>query len=229
MSYETYVSRTSRWLKGFDRSVSRVKHVLAARYGEKEAHALIRESRQEYVDLIPQIPYIGDRNPLLVFLLPASRYLAIYRTFQRHGKTVEEAGRLAYEIGQAEFEAIPGWVRRVIEVLWFSRWFTRRLQRRVASSQEREYPGGYVLAYVEGDGQDFDYGIDYIECASCTFLSAQGAPELAPYVCAVDKVASEMLGWGLRRTMTLAQGGERCDFRFKKGAETSVMMPESLR
>ena len=99
----------------------------------------------------------------------------------------------------------------------------------VLSSLEREYPGGYVLAYVEGDGQDFDYGIDYIECASCTFLSAQGAPELAPYVCAVDKVASEMLGWGLRRTMTLAQGDERCDFRFKKGAETSVMMPESLR
>ena len=105
----------------------------------------------------------------------------------------------------------------------------RRLQRRAASSLEREYPGGYVLAYVEGDGRDYDYGIDYIECASCKFLNAQGAPELGPYVCAVDKIASEMLGWGLRRTTTLAQGGERCDFRFKKGAETNVTIPQSLQ
>jgi hypothetical protein len=228
MSHETYASRKSRLLKEFDRSVSRVKQVLVARYGEEEANTLMRESRHVYQDLIPQIPYIGDRNPLLIFLLPASRYLAIYRTFQKHGRTVEEAGRLAYEIGEAEFEAIPGWVRRVIGVLWFSRWFTRRLQKRAASSQERKYSGGYVLAYVEGNGQDFDYGIDYIECASCKFLNDQGATELGPYVCAVDKVASEMLGWGLRRTMTLAEGGERCDFRFKKGGKTCVTIPQSL-
>lgn len=135
MSHETYASRKSRLLKGFDKSVSRVKQVLVARYGEEEANTL---------------------------------------------------------------------------------------------SQERKYAGGYVLAYVEGDGQDFDYGIDYIECASCKFLNDQGATELGPYVCAVDRVASEMLGWGLRRTMTLAEGGERCDFRFKKGGKTCVTIPQSL-
>jgi hypothetical protein len=229
MSYEAYVSPKSRLLKDFDRSVSRVKHVLIARYGEEEANTLILKSRQKYEDLIPQIPNIGDRNPLLIFLLPTTRYLAIYRTLQKHGRTVEEAGRLVYEIGEAEFEAIPGWVRRVIGILWFSRWFAKRLQKRAASSQERKYSGGYVLVYVEGDGQDFDYGIDYIECASCKFLNEHDAAELGPYVCAVDKVASEMLDWGLRRTMTLAEGGERCDFRFKKGGKTYVTIPQSLR
>lgn len=228
MSYESYVSRKPRLLKDFDRSISRVKQVLIARYGEEEANTLMRESRQKYEELIPQIPYIGDRNPLLVFLLPTSRYLAIYRTFQEHGRTLEETGRLVYDIGEAEFEAIPGWVRPAIEVLWFSRWFTKRLQKRAASSQERKYSGGYVLAYVEGDGRDFDYGIDYIECASCKFLKEQDAAELGPYVCAVDKVASEISGWGLRRTMTLAEGGERCDFRFKKGGKTCVTIPQSL-
>ena len=229
MSYETYVSRKSRLLKDFDRSVSRVEQVLIKHYGEEVANTLIRESRQKYEDLIPQIPYIGERNPLLIFLFPASRYLAIYRTFKKHGKTVEEAGRLVYEIGEAEFEAIPSWARRAIGVLWFSRLFTKRLQKRAVSSQERKYSGGYVLAYVEGDGQDFDYGIDYIECASCKFLNEQDAAELGPYVCAVDKIASEMLGWGLRRTMTLAEGSERCDFRFKKGGRTCVTIPQSLR
>jgi hypothetical protein len=84
-------------------------------------------------------------------------------------------------------------VRRVNGVLWFSRWFAERLQKRAKSSQERRYPGGYVFAFIEGDGLDFDYGIDYIECASCKFLNEQDAPELIPYVCAVDKVATFML------------------------------------
>jgi len=229
MSRESYVSRRSKLLKDFDRSVSRVKRVLIARYGEDEANTLIRESRQKYEELIPQIPIIGDRNPLLIFLLPASRYLAIYRTFQKHGRSVEEAGRLAYEMGEAEFKAVPGFARRLIGVLWFSPLFTKRLRKRTILSQERKYPGGYVLAYVEGDGLDFDYGIDYVECASCKFLDEQDASELAPYVCAVDKVASEMLGWGLCRTMTLAEGGEKCDFRFKKGGKTRVPIPQSLR
>lgn len=102
------------------------------------------------------------------------------------------------------------------------------MKKRAASSQEREYSGGYVLTYIEGDGKDFDFGIDYIKCAACKFLDEQNAAELSPYVCAVDKVASEMLGWGLRRTTTLAEGGERCDFRFKKGGKTRVRIPESL-
>ena len=229
MPYENYVSRKSRLLKDFDKSVARVKRMLISRFGEEQANALIRESRQEYEALIPQIPYIGDKNPLLIFLLPTSRYLAIYRVLQKQGRTVEDAGKLIYEMSEAELKAIPGVVRRVIGYLWFSRWFLGRLKKRATESQERKYPGGYVLTYVEGNGQDFDYGIDYTECASCKFLSVQNALELAPYVCAVDKVASEMMGWGLSRTMTLAEGREKCDFRFKKGGKTDVAMTQSLR
>ena len=228
MSYETYISRKSQLLKAFDRSVSRAKQGLIARYGEAETITLMHESRLMYEDIIPEIPYIGNRNPFLIFLIPASRVVAIYRTFQKHGRTVEETGQLIYEIGEAEFKAIPGWVQRLIEVLWFSRWFTNRLQKRAASSQKRKYAGGYVLTFVKGDGQDFDYGIDYSECATCKFLNEQGAAELSPYLCAVDQVASEMLGWGLRRTMTLAEGGKKCDFRFTKGGKTSLTLPQSL-
>ena len=117
--------------------VSLVEPVLVARYGE-EADGLIQASRQKYCDLIPQIPYVGDNNPLVnVFFLPASRHLGIYRAFQEHDKTVEEIGRLVYEIGEAELNAIPSIVRRTVRMVWFSRWFTTRLQKRAAVSQER--------------------------------------------------------------------------------------------
>jgi hypothetical protein len=227
MTRESYVSRKSRLLKAFDRSVARAKRMLISSFGVEQANAVIRGSRKEYEALIPQIPYIGDKNPFLIFLLPTSRYLALYRALQRQGQTVEDAGQLVYAMSEAELKAIPGLVRRLIGYIWFSRWFLRRLKKRANESQERKYPGGYVLTYVDGNGQDFDYGIDYTECASCKFLSSQNALELAPYVCAVDKAASEMLGWG-RRTMTLAEGREKCDFRFNKGGTTDVEIPQSL-
>ena len=194
MTSENYVSRKFQLLKNFDRAIARVKPVLISRYGEEQANTLIRESRQEYEDLIPQIPYIGDKSPFLIFLLPTTQYLAVYRALKRHSRTVEEAGQLIHDMSEAELKAIPGWVRRVMGYLWFTPWFMKRVKRQAIESQARKYAGGYVLTYVEGDGQEFDYGVDYTECASCKFLIAQDAFELAPYVCAVDKVASEMFG-----------------------------------
>jgi hypothetical protein len=226
--HENYVSRKTSLLREFDKSIKRVRPTLVARFGQEQADSLIVDSSQEYERLVPEIPYIGERNVMLFFLLPTSRYLAVYRTLQRHGRPLEEAGQVVYEMGEAAIRAVPGVARQAIGYLWFSSLFQRRLKRRAAESLARQYPGGYVFHFVEGDGQDFDYGVDYIECASCKFLKAQGAPELTPYACAVDKVASEMLGWGLSRTMTLAEGHDRCDFRFKKGGKTCVPLPPAL-
>lgn len=227
MAVENYIKRKSRLLKSFDKSIARAEFLIISHYGEEQANTIMDESRQEYENLIPQIPYIGDKNPFLIFLLPTIRVLAIYRVLQKQGHTVESVGQLIYEMTKVELKALPGFIRRIIGYLWFSSWLLSRLQKRAKKSQEREYPGDFVFTYVEGDGQKFDYGINYIECANCKFLRAQGALELAPYICATDKIASEMLGWGLSRTMTLADGNEKCDFRFKKGGKTFVQGPQS--
>ncbi len=229
MAYGAYLSRKSKLMRDFDKMAARIKPGLLSRYGEEQIQDLIRESRQEYEALIPQIPFIGEKSPFLIFLLPTSRYLAVYRVLRRQHRPVEEAGEMIYEMNEAELKAIPWYARRTIGFLWFSRWFKRRLKIRAKESQERRYPEGYVLNYVTGDGQTFDYGIDYTECGGWKFLQAQDAQALAPYVCAMDKTASELLGWGLIRTTTLAQGGEKCDFRFKKGGKTRVALPPSLK
>ena len=228
MSNENYLFRKRRLLRNFDISISRVKPSLLGWLGEVRTGRLFYQARQEYEVLIPRIPYIGRNNPLLMFLLPATRYLAVYRALQEQGFGVEEAGRLSFLIGTEEIRALPNITRRFISYLWFTPWFRARIKRRAVKSHQRRYPGDYVLNYVAGDGCEFDYGVDYLECASCKFLEAENASELTPYVCAVDKTASELLGWGLQRTMTLAEGSHRCDFRFKKGRETQVVTPLSL-
>lgn len=229
MTERNYSSRKSSLMRSFDKDLARIRPELVARYGELQAERLISESRQEYAGLIPEIPFIGERNIMLIFLLPAGRYLALYRAMSNRGYPAEEAQQVVYRTGEAGVRAVPAVARWATGRLWFSRWFLRRLRRRAAESQQGKYPDGYVFRFVEGDGLDFDYGVDYTQCAACQFLEAQNALEMAPIVCAVDKVASEMLGWGLRRTTTLAEGHERCDFRFKKGGRTGVPLPAVLQ
>ena len=222
MGEPNYLSRRSRLVKGFNKSLRRIKPLLVSRYGEARARHLIKDAGMVYEDLIPQVPYIGENSPFLVFLLPTVKCLALYRALQRQGGTVDEAGRLIYEMSEIELKAIPSVVRRLMGFLWFSPWFKNRARKRAASSQAREYPGNFVMQYVEGDGKRFDYGVNYTECANVKFLRSQGAMELAPYICATDKLSSEFLGWGLHRTKTLAEGADQCDFRFKKGGGTSI-------
>jgi hypothetical protein len=223
MRDDNYISRKKQLLKSFDKAIAPSKRVLIYRLGNEQANSLINESRREYEALIPQIPFIGNKNPLLIFLLPTSRYLAIYRVLRRMGLTVEEAGQIISQMNEAELKSIPVFVRCIIGYLWFSPWLIRRFKKRAKESQEREYPAGYVLTFIEGDGRKFDYGFDYTECAGCKFLNEQNASELAPLMCALDKTVSDTLHWGLTRTMTIAEGFEKCDFRFKKGGKTNII------
>jgi hypothetical protein len=222
MKENNYISRKRQLLKSFDRTMTRGKRVLICHYGVERATAWINEARHEYEALIPRIPFIGRRSPFLVFLLMASRYLAVYRVLQRNELTIEEAGQIIYKMNESEWNVVPRLLCRIISYLWFSELFKNRLRKRAKESQENKYPGGYVLTFIEGDGQSFDYGIDYTECAACKFFNRQGAPELALVMCSFDKSASEILGWGLTRTMTIANGDRKCDFRFKKGGKTNI-------
>ena len=93
------------------------------------------------------------------------------------------------------------------------------------SGLEGQAPGkAHVLEvrYLIGDGEGFDWGVDYVSCGNYEFMKQQGAEEFAPYVCLSDMALGEALGWGLTRTQTLADGCDRCDFRFKQGGGTHI-------
>ena len=228
MAQAGYTSHKNKLLRSFDKLLARVQPWVKNWLGEEQAARFMRDSRQEYETLIPRIPFIGNSYQALSFYRPVTRYLAVYRVLQKQGRTVEDAGRLIYRMGTEEALAIPPFGRRLMEILWFSGWFRRLVKRRAIKSQQRIYPADFVMNYVEGNGQEFDYGVDYVECANCKFLQAENAFEIAPYVCATDKPISELMGWGLSRTTTIADGSPTCEFRFKKGGMTKVVIPHSL-
>lgn len=222
-STETYfISRKSKLLKDFDNLMKKARNVLIKQYGKKFSETIVSEACREYSKLIPKIPYVGQSRIFIQFIIGTAQSLAIYRVIASHGKTVEEAGKLYYLLCESVLNSYPRIVHQLIGNLMFSKFFLRTAKKRALESQKRLYPGGYVFSFIDGDGREFDYGVDYSECGSCKFLSEQGASELAPYICTADIIYSKLFGWGLIRTKTIAEGFEKCDFRFKKGGETRV-------
>ena len=222
-----YIAHKKRFLWEFD-LVAKSSRSVVAGYFDEDARALIAETRREFEDLIPQFPYIGGKQPHTEFMVFTGMLLAVYRVSKAHGKTAEQTGEMVFEMGRAFLNSFPTFLLRLLMPLNFSRRYLDLIRKGAIESQQRKYPEGNVIDFVEGDGVTFDYGVDYLECASCKFLAKQGTPEIAPYLCPVDILFSEALGWGLMRTTTLAGGADRCDFRFKKGGPTRVAVPAAL-
>ena len=61
-----------------------------------------------------------------------------------------------------------------------------------------------------------------------TILNAQGAPELAFYLCWLDYPMFNVMKVGLIRTETIAQGCERCNFRFCRWEDRVEVTPDFL-
>ena len=219
-----YYSRSKeKLLNDFDNTSALMKTSLIARYGKEFAGTLQRESRQEYEKLIPEIPYIKGLRARLFnsFLLITAQELATYKTIKKHGKTPEEAWELCHEALRLRMAEIPQWKRWLLKRFMFS-----HLMRKVVASrarrQQKVHFGDFEVEYLIGEGDEFNFGVNYLQCGNLTFLKRHGGDEFAPYVCMSDIVLSDTMGWGLIRTQTLADGCNHCDFRFKKGAATQI-------
>ena len=219
-----YINRKLALLKEFDDTVRIWSPVVHGLYGEINAYRILQEARAAFEALIRQIPYIGgDANRRTVTFVESIRYLAFYRAMKKYGKTAEETGKVL-------FDALVAQVNKKQQKTPPAEWkntekYFKEREKGAEESQERRYPGDYVYKFVSGDGKKFDYGYDYSECASVKFFQAQKADEFMPFYCYLDYPVCGARGLGLSRTMTLAEGHEKCNHRFKPGRETKLAWP----
>ncbi|MBI5950284.1 MAG: L-2-amino-thiazoline-4-carboxylic acid hydrolase [Chloroflexi bacterium] len=217
-------SDTSYWqenytqlMDDFNAILNPVCDEIVALCGEQEASAIMDESRKAYEVLLPQVPFIGgDDNSLTETLYMSATALASYQVMLSHGQPLEEVGRILYRATESLFNfndplasaqsRNPTGKAAQDEFRRMAKW-----------SEQSPYPDDWKLTFVEGDGENFDFGVDYTECGIVKFYQSQQADKLAPYLCLGDFPLSQALDTGLVRTTTLARGGPCCDFRFKAG------------
>lgn len=224
-----YLRNKPRIMREVRVAIPHFRKLFVKAYGKDAGEAIAKETMQRFEALLPDIPYIGgDENHLTMNLYMTAAMLAMYQSLRARGESVAEAARLIY-LGTSSFYS--GFPSRLL-LRWQGRkqFSRKRIDQRkhdAAVSQQRRYPDDWVFNIVEGDGQTFQWGMDYTECGIVKYLSRQDAPELAPYLCWIDYPVFAAMRVKLIRTETLAQGGQKCDFRFCQGQAVQIT-PEFL-
>ena len=196
-----------RLVAKFDRRLKRSGEFLDDRFGGETAAVMRGEVLNEYRRLIPEVPYIGGRrNMLSGTLMGTPQPLAVYRVVIKHGGSVEDVGEMLHRFMRAEMDRVPMMLRHLMGRYRFSRLKIRQFERAARRSQARRYPGDWVFQVIEGDGTTFDTGVDHTECGIVKYLCAEGADELCPYICELDYLLAEAMGYGLTRYQNAVLG-----------------------
>ena len=220
-SREYYLSHKSEILMQFDTHAKAWRPFLVSRYGDEFADAVLRETRQQYEVLIPTIPYIGgDENPMTRDLVRSTTSLVLYKVMKARGKTAEEVGKIVYDAVVVSVSQLPPPPGPELSAAYIAEG-----KKQGRKSQERRYSEDWVWEFVEGDGVEFDYGRDFLECGTQKLYHAHDADEFLPFYCYLDFVTHRTIGWGFARTKTLAEGDKLCNFRSKKSRETKREWP----
>ncbi|MFC1719419.1 L-2-amino-thiazoline-4-carboxylic acid hydrolase [Candidatus Poribacteria bacterium] len=222
-----YTSRKPEILAIFDTHAQAWRPFLVSRYGDEFTEAVLKAAREEHEALIPQIPYIGgDENNMTRHLVRSTTSLVFYKAMKTRGRTAEETGKIIYDAVVEQVSKPDAPIRRRRAESAEEGMARRREEAR--RSQEHRYPGDWLYEAVEGNDIEFDYGIDFLECGTQKLYHAHNADEFLPFYCFLDFVTSKATGSGLARTMTLAEGYEKCDFRYKRGRKTYPEWPPSF-
>ena len=94
----------------------------------------------------------------------------------------------------------------------------RKMQKRKkweVQSHLRRYENDWVVDILEKT-DEFELGYNYYQCGVCKLCADENCPELAKYLCQLDFVMADMMGITLKRTQTIAEGAQYCDFRYSK-------------
>lgn len=179
--------------------------------------------RKHFEALLAKMPDPGWRAPTMrAFSTSGALYVAVYLAMRERGADAKAAWSVCEKATASHFARMKGMERSAASSGMFS-WPMRYLVRSLEARSKEAPVGGWAARYVP-PSESSDYGVDYDRCAIHQLAIDADAADFAPYICNADAIGSQEFGWGLVRTETLAQGGTRCDFRFKKGGETKVRL-----
>jgi hypothetical protein len=213
----------SRVLRELDGWLPDLRDALAAHEPAETVEAVLAETRAKLVEILPKAEDPGWTAPhMRAFTIGGAIYVAFYLALAPRGRDAAWVWSVCDVATRSHFARMGAIEKKLASDGLFG-WPMKALSRWLASRSVQTPVGGWVFRFVEGGGDaGFEYGVDYERCAIRELAIASGAAELAPYICLADVPGSEAFGWGLERTETLAQGGKRCDFRFRRGRETRV-------
>lgn len=201
----------------FESHAATINRYLSDKYDTATADKVCNVARGEYDKLIALLPDIGgEAHPGFKWLTLAALWVAFLRPLNALAHGVEETARVFYDAFVAELEKRPR-----EELIRQGEWlFTQQyadMMQIWSAHTKTQSTGDWVVDFVPEQADRFDHGLDFHYCPCLEFFKSQGAESLAPFFCLLDFPENRLMESGLKRTKTLAQGDDHCDFRYKRG------------
>ncbi|MEE9377586.1 MAG: L-2-amino-thiazoline-4-carboxylic acid hydrolase [Candidatus Lokiarchaeia archaeon] len=224
-----YIKNKSGLMKQFEFSLKIAKDLLMESFIESKSEDLINQMRKEYEDMLTKMTDIGgSRNHFISTLTAKVSLLAIFRILEKEGYTYREIGEFNNRFKEIEtkndMEKAEKSGGNLLDVI-FSDAYINSLKRHCDNSQKRKYSDNWVMEFMDGTNEDFDYGFNVSECAILKAYKKLGAEKYVPFACLLDHAYAHVLGYGLSRNQTIANGASGCDNRYTRNGNTPKAWP----
>lgn len=134
-------SNQKRQLWVFDFVFRSIKKKLVAHHDEPFAEEIVNQSRKNFQELLPQLPYVGGmKNYFSPIVLVNGWIIAMYKAMQEQGKIAEETIRVWAEATDDLFGKMPAWLARLGGKMIMSKPVINGFRKQAYISQERKYP-----------------------------------------------------------------------------------------
>ena len=212
-------------MNNFNNHIDTFRRVLISRLGIPKTKRILIDMKEEYEKLLPDIIAINSqKNFMLREIKNISIALAFVKALKYNNYSKTEISSCIFELHKEYYrKAMKSKLNfmRFIFII-FSTFPINKLYQMVIRRYElllnnTEKALNFKLKYVDGKGKDFDYGVDILSCPIYRMWQKHEVVEFLPYVCLFDFFKSAITNSGLVRTMTLSEGKDKCDNRFRKG------------
>ena len=224
-----YVKKKSKFMKSFDERLTFVNEELSKKFDNEKSEDLISQMKVEFEKILPNIPYIGgQKNPTTLVLVKCMPDLTLFRTLEKIGFSFKEIGEFHYNyvIGthKVRKETLKQAGRDPSQYP-FDPVYMDYHKKLTEETQKKLYPDDWVMDFVEGEGENFEWGWDIHECGIQKAYEKLGDEKFLPFICLGDFYEAEGLGFGFTRTESLGFGAEMCTHRFVQNAKPPKSWP----
>lgn len=216
---EGYPQKTIKKLKKNLKRYEKIEIEILSQYFEsKKVEEIISHNRSEYEKIIPTIPFIGGKeNTMTEYLLLSSPLIPLVKALKKEGLKNRKIGKIITDSAECLYRKLPKPFRWYLRRKLVTKSNIKENKEGARWSQKRTFPMDWVYEFIDGEGEDFEYGINMEECGLLKYWKELGLEEFVPYLCLTDWVLWDVLNVKTTRTTTLANGGDVCDYRFYKG------------
>jgi hypothetical protein len=211
-------------LKQYDEGREARREMYLPVFSEDMVDGILDEMRDSYEALIPDMPFIGERNYHLQWDIPNAEKLAEFKVAKTYGLTVKDFSTMY--LAWAEKDLRSQYTDSELVMIGSMQFgLIAKIQMRIVAfkSQLKVYPEDYILTYIPGDGKDFDWGLDYTQCPSEILYRRHDEINLLfNVICRADYVAGKLMKVGYHRTTTIPEGYPVCDLRWKEGVASTI-------